>query len=185
MACVVACSARLRATNPRDCFARSSSSPSPRPRAPRAEPNSVYAERRRQDRRRGGRADHSLELHGPRRIRSTYIFHQEDGFYYLTAKRRRRRPDFPCRPQRTVPSNITGPARERCCSSRRGSRQGKMERRSNVPSDPGIQARTGFRCGRSFSGDAGDVERLRSCIHFVHDPAVRKRKTVATRTKRP
>ena len=125
------------------------------------EPNSVYAERR---------AKINAEVDGPvilwgytgrEESAQTYIFHQEDGFYYLTGDNEEGAGliFLPAARNGSTNDTWTGP-REMLFLPPKDPAKEKWNGVRMAPSDPGIQARTGFATVEAFPEMRATVERL-------------------------
>jgi len=125
------------------------------------EPNSVYAERR---------AKIAAEVDGPvilwgytgrEESAQTYVFHQEDGFYYLTGHNEEGAGliFLPAAKNGSTNDNWTGP-REMLFLPPKDPAKEKWNGIRMSPSDPGIQARTGFAVVEAFPEMRATVERL-------------------------
>jgi len=157
-------------------LARSSSSPSPRPRSAASANPIASTPNAAPDRRRGGRADHSLELHGAKNPLKPTFFTRKM-LLLLDGHNEKARPDFPGRPQRTVPRTITGPAARDVCSSRRRIPPRKNGTAFECPLPIGIQARTGFAAVEAFPEMRATVRGWRSCIQLCSRSCRTKKKT--------
>ena len=125
------------------------------------EPNSVYAERR---------AKIAAETDGPvilwgltgrEESAQTYIFHQEDCFYYLTGHNEEGAGliFLPAAKNGSTKDNWTGP-REILFLPPKDPVKEKWNGVRMSPSDPGIQSRTGFAAVESFPEMRATVEKL-------------------------
>jgi Xaa-Pro aminopeptidase len=125
------------------------------------EPNSVYAERR---------AKIAAETDGPvilwgltgrEESAQTYIFHQEDCFYYLTGHNEEGAGliFLPAAKNGSTKDNWTGP-REILFLPPKDPVKEKWNGVRMSPSDPGIQSRTGFATVESFPEMRATVEKL-------------------------
>jgi len=125
------------------------------------EPNSVYAERR---------AKIAAEVDGPvilwgytgrEESAQTYIFHQEDGFYYLTGHNEEGAGliFLPAAKNGSTNDTWTGP-RQMLFLPPKDPGKEKWNGVRMSPSDPGIQARTGFPAVEAFPEMRATVERL-------------------------
>src|SRR6202521_539540 len=122
------------------------------------EPNSVYAERRAKL---AAQADGPIILWGftgREEVSQTYIFEQEENFYYLTGHNEEGAGliILPAGQKSDVP-NIS---RETLFLPPKNPQKEKWNGVRMSPSDPGIEARTGFSVVRSFDEMRADLERL-------------------------
>jgi len=166
-ACVVACALASAPLNPfGTALHRSSSPPSPGQERREREPNSVTP----------NAAPRSREVDGPIILWSytgreesaqPTFFHQEDGFYYLNRHHEEGAGLIFLPAAKNGPRTITGPAARDVCSPAEESRQGKMERRSNVPFDRGFR-RGPASLPASFSEMRATVRAGESVSNFVH-----------------
>ncbi len=122
------------------------------------EPNSVYAERRAKLR---AQVDGPVVLFGytgREDATPSYVFHQEDNFYYLTGH------NEPGAALVLVPENSTGKswdgAREVLFLPPRDSVRERWEGPRMAPSDPGVPERTGFQAAEPFSNLRSELEKL-------------------------
>ena len=122
------------------------------------EPNSVYAERR---------AKLASQVDGPivlwgytgrEEVSQTYVFEQEENFYYLTGHN-----EEGAGLLILTPTKVGGPAsgpRETLFLPAKNPQKEKWNGVRMSPSDPGIQARTGFATVEAFPEMRATVERL-------------------------
>ncbi len=142
------------------CFASTTRAQERRER----EPNSVYAERR---------AKLAAQVDGPvilwgftgrEESSQTYIFEQEENFYYLTGHNEEGAGLIILPPSNDKnglqDSDWWGPTRESLFLPPKNSAKEKWNGIRMSPSDPGIQARTGFSNVESFEQMRAAVERL-------------------------
>src|SRR5712671_6698700 len=115
------------------------------------EPNSIYAERRA---RLAAQADGPIVLWGftgKEEASQTYIFEQEENFYYLTGHNEEGAGLLILPPPKN--GEATNGPRETLFLPAKNSQKEKWNGVRMSPSDPGIEARTGFATVKSFDSD--------------------------------